>query len=153
MTYRYIDSKTGKKVSEETWRRSKSQGGKRYKRQIVKKQPKKKKKKKQVPPPPPPMMVRLTISAPFMQRQGRSRKSSYKAKAVRGTAYFESQEEAEEAAQEMIEEAEERRDDWIATSGSNSWYGADVTNIEAVYVERDNNLLEIGIQWDNEGEK
>lgn len=52
----YRDSKTGKRVSESKWKRSKAHGGTRYKRRIEK-LPKKKKKKREAPgavPPPPP---------------------------------------------------------------------------------------------------
>lgn len=73
---RYRDTRTGRAVSEATWRRSKAHGGTRYKRvQQPRRKPPKKKKKREITPPPPPRPTReYFVVANYPKKKGEKQK-------------------------------------------------------------------------------
>jgi hypothetical protein len=146
--YRYRDSRTGRFVSESTWKRSKAQGGKRYKRE--RETIKKKKREIALPPlPPPPGSIwRVTVSAPYYHRAAGKKKKKKSRQSISSSymvrSWFKTRAEAEEALEELTQRAIDGRLDVLESKSRVWWNGdEDTVNTEVTKVPYDQRYLYI----------
>ena len=138
MAQRYRERDTGRFVKESTWRQSKAQGGKRYKREKVTPP----RKQREITPPPGKAMWRVTVSAPYYHRKGGKKRGSISSSyIVRG--WYRTKAEAKKALEKLTDAAIDGRFTVLESDRKTWWNGKDDhVNTAIQSVPYDANLLD-----------